>query len=228
MHERLDAVTQRDRVGRITRTTYDAARRVVATTDPAGRTLTQAWCACGSLDAQIDANGNRTRWQRDVQGRVTREVRADGRETDYVYETTTSRLESITDAKDQVTTYTYFADDRMKDQLFTNEEIATPDVSFTYDAIHGRVATLVDGTGTTTYSYHAVAVPPTVDAMKLASVDGPLTNDTIAYTYDELGRVTTRAINGSANTVTWTFDALGTCDERRPTCSGPSATPTTV
>lgn len=26
---------------------------------------------------------------------------------------------------------------------------------------------------------------------------------------DELGRVVTRAINGSANTVTWAFDALG-------------------
>jgi hypothetical protein len=43
----------------------------------------------------------------------------------------------------------------------------------------------------------------------VASVDGPLTDDTITYTYDELGRVTVRAINGSANTVTWAFDALG-------------------
>jgi YD repeat-containing protein len=40
-------------------------------------------------------------------------------------------------------------------------------------------------------------------------VDGPLGNDTITYAYDELGRVTTRAINGAANTVTWGFDALG-------------------
>lgn len=43
----------------------------------------------------------------------------------------------------------------------------------------------------------------------MASVDGPLTDDTITYTYDQLGRVTVRAINGSANTVTWAFDALG-------------------
>ena len=40
-------------------------------------------------------------------------------------------------------------------------------------------------------------------------MDGPLTNDTISYEYDELGRVTSRAINGSANTATRAFDPLG-------------------
>jgi RHS repeat-associated protein len=46
-------------------------------------------------------------------------------------------------------------------------------------------------------------------AGQLATVDGPLTNDVIGYAYDELGRVTTRTINGLANSVTWSFDALG-------------------
>jgi len=91
---------------------------------------------------------------------------------------------------------------------YAKERVATADVSFTYDDAYGRMATMVDGTGTTTYTYHAMA-PPVLGATKLASVDGPLANDTIAYSYDELGRVTTRAINGAANTVTWTFDSLG-------------------
>jgi hypothetical protein len=43
----------------------------------------------------------------------------------------------------------------------------------------------------------------------MATVDGPLTNDTIAYTYDQLGRATTRTLNGAAHSVTWAFDALG-------------------
>jgi RHS repeat-associated protein len=43
----------------------------------------------------------------------------------------------------------------------------------------------------------------------VATVDGPLTNDTVAYTYDELGRVVSRAINGAANTLTQDYDALG-------------------
>jgi YD repeat-containing protein len=44
-------------------------------------------------------------------------------------------------------------------------------------------------------------------AGRLASVDGPLGNETIAYAYDALGRITNRAINGVAQTVA--FDALG-------------------
>jgi hypothetical protein len=44
-------------------------------------------------------------------------------------------------------------------------------------------------------------------ATRLASVDGPLTNDTLTYAYDELGRVVSRAINAVA--VTQAYDALG-------------------
>ena len=38
-------------------------------------------------------------------------------------------------------------------------------------------------------------------------MDGPLTDDTITYTYDELGRVTSRAINGVA--ASQAYDPLG-------------------
>lgn len=53
-------------------------------------------------------------------------------------------------------------------------------------------------------------------AGQVASVDGPLTDDTITYTYDELGRVTSRAINGVA--ASQTYDALGrtTAETKRP------------
>jgi len=137
---------------------------------------------------------------------VTREVRADGTtDTLYTYDLA-GRLKTVTDPKDQVTTYTYAPDDAVLSTVWTNAAIATPSVSYTYDAIYPRVATMVDGTGTTSYGYHAAGQP---GAGQVASVDGPLANDTITYGYDALGRVTTRAINGSANTVTWAFDALG-------------------
>ncbi len=126
-----------------------------------------------------------------------------------MYETTTSRLKKVTDPKLQDTNYTYLADDKLQQTTYTNAVISTPSVSFTYDANYVRVATMADGTGTTTYGYHTVTTPAALGATQLASVDGPLTNDTITYEYDELGRVTTRAIDGSANTVTWAFDALG-------------------
>ena len=81
--------------------------------------------------------------------------------------------------------------------VYTNATIPTPGVTYTYDPVYPRVLTMVDGIGTTTYAYKA---PGVLGAGQVASVDGPLANDTITYTYDQLGRVTVRAINGAANT----------------------------
>jgi RHS repeat-associated protein len=78
---------------------------------------------------------------------------------------------------------------------------------------------MTDGTGTTAYSYNPYApyvagtpISSVPGAGRLASVTGPLTNETIAYTYDELGRRLTRSINGSANTTTVHYDSLGRVD----------------
>jgi len=92
---------------------------------------------------------------------------------------------------------------------YTNAAIPTPSVSFTYDRVYARVVTMVDGTGTTSYTYHPADV---LGAGQVASVDGPLTDDTIAYTYDELGRVLSRAINGVA--ASQAYDALGQVTSR--------------
>jgi len=205
-YTRLDLAEQKDRLGRITRHFYDGFGRRIGARDPAGRTIAQQWCDCGTMDALVDANGNRTRWERDVQGRVMREIRADNTtDTLYTYDLG-GRLKTITDPKDQVTTHSYNVDDSLSGTAYTDEEIETPNISYTYDTYYARVATMVDGIGTTTYTYKAVG---TNGAGQVATVDGPLSDDTIAYTYDELGRVTQRTINGSANQVAWTFDALG-------------------
>jgi RHS repeat-associated protein len=205
-YSRLDLTEQKDRLGRITRHFYDGFGRKIATRDPAGRTISQVWCDCGAMEALVDAKGNRTRWERDVQGRVTREIRADNTtDTLYTYDLS-GRLKTITDPKDQVTTHSYSADDSLNGTAYTNEAISTPDLSYTYDSYYARVATMVDGIGTTSYTYVAPAMN---GAGQIAGVDGPLSNDTIGYTYDELGRVIQRTINGTANQVDWTFDALG-------------------
>lgn len=101
VYDRLDPVQTRDRLGRWTHRIYDSLQRLIAATDPLGRTVTQQWCSCGSMDALLDASGNRTRWERDIQGRVTKEIRANESEWLYVYENTTSRLKRTTDAKEQ-------------------------------------------------------------------------------------------------------------------------------
>jgi RHS repeat-associated protein len=68
---------------------------------------------------------------------------------------------------------------------------------------------MVDGIGTVIYGYNPIAVPPAIGAGQLASIDAPLANDTITFGYDQLGRVTNRSVNGTANSDTWTFDSLG-------------------
>ncbi len=203
-YDRLDLTQVKDRLGRITRQFYDGYGRLIGTRDPAGRTVSNVWCACGTLDAFVDAKGQRTSWERDLNGRVTREIRADGTtDTLYTYDLA-GRLKTITDPLDQVTTYTYNIDDSLASTGFTNETIATPDIAHTYDAYYPRPTTMVDGNGTTTYSYVA---PGTNGAGQLASVNGPFTNDTISYTYDALGRVLTRLLNGTGTEIT--YDALG-------------------
>jgi len=204
IYNKLDLVEIKDRLGRITKNFYDGYGRLVATRDPAGRTLSYVWCTCGTLDAIVDAKGQRTSWERDINGRITREIRADGAtDTVYTYDTV-GRLSTNTDPMDQVTTFTYNIDDSLASTGFTNETIATPDISHTYDTYYPRALTMVDGNGTTTYSYVAAG---TNGAGRLASVDGPFSNDTINYTYDELGRVLTRTLNGTGTEIT--YDTLG-------------------
>lgn len=206
-YNKLDAEWHRDRLGRFTRTVVNALRQPVSVTDPAQRTTTLDWCACGDLKALVDASGKRTEWKRDVQGRLTEKLYPDGRTDRYAYETRTSRLKSRTDAKNQTANYAYFGDDNLKQVSYTGGTVPTPSVSYTYDAAYDRVRTLVDGTGTTTYAYKAVAATPTLGSARLLSVDGPLANDVITFTYDKLGRVSGRSINGSS--VTWAYDNLG-------------------
>ena len=132
-YDRLDAEWTRDRLGRWSRKFYDALQHVVATQDPFNRIISYDWCDCGSLDGITDSNGNTTTWSRDIQGRVTDKIYADGTRVHYTFETTTSRPASRLDAKNQSTNYQYFVDNNLKQVGHTNAQIETPSVSYTYD-----------------------------------------------------------------------------------------------
>jgi RHS repeat-associated protein len=218
----LDLTGSRDRRGLWTYRHYNANEQMDSITDPANRTTQYGYCTCGALASITDPKNQTTLFNRDIQSRVYQKVFQDGTTIDYLYEGqfapntagAASRLQSSTDAKNQRTNYVYFADDNIQRVSYTNNAgqpltPPTPSVSYTYDPNYNRLSTMVDGIGTTTYGYNAIAVTPALGAGQLASIDAPLANDTITFAYDQLGRVTSRSVAGAANSETWTFDSLG-------------------
>lgn len=211
----LDLTGSRDRRGLWTYRHYNANRQMDSITDPQSRTTLYDWCSCGSLQSITDANNHTTTFNRDLQGRVYQKVFADTKTINYLFEGqtapntagATSRLKSATDAMGQTTNYAYFADDNLQQVSYTNALLATPAVSYTYDPNYSRVATMVDGTGTTAYGYYPIATPPVLGAGQLQTVDGRLANDTITYSYDEVGRRVSRSLNGVSSGIT--YDTLG-------------------
>lgn len=216
----LDLTGNRDRSGQWTYRHYDANRKMDEITGPLGRTTHYGWCACGALASITDPNGNVTTFRRDLEGRLYQKVFADSTAINYLFEGqsapntvgTTSRLKSVADALSRRTNYSYNADNNISQITYTDLSgnalnPPTPGVSYTYDAYHNRLATMTDGGGATTYAYHPITSSPILGAGELASIDGPLTNDTISLTYDELGRKLSESISGVTETVT--YDSLG-------------------
>ena len=211
-YARLDLVRSWDRAGQLTELTYDAVGHPLTVKDRLGQITHYNWCNCGGLESLTDARNQTTSWEYDVAGRVTKKIYANNTPSipalQYAYETHSGKLKAITDAKNQVKNYSYNLDGTLQGVVYNSAVISTPSVSFTYDPNYRRLTGMTDGTGSTAFTYKPVTTGAgTLGARRLATVDGPLDNDTITYNYDELGRVTGRAINSVAETAV--FDALG-------------------
>ena len=203
----LDLTTLRGRDGRQSLFEYNIVRQQTKSTDPLGRATSFDWCKCGALSSLTDPLGRTTSWHHDVQSRVTSKEYPDGSQVRYFYEGATSRLKRQIDELGQEISLVYNPDDSVASVSYANAVVATPNVSYTYDANYPRLLSMTDGTGTTTYRYNPVTDSSALGAGLLASVDGPLLNDTITYAYDELGRKVSTAVNGVPSIVT--FDAGG-------------------
>jgi YD repeat-containing protein len=207
IYARLDPTLIRDRAGRETAFEYNAVRQMTKRTDPPNTVTLFQWCKCGDLRSVTDSMGRTTTWRHDVQGRVKYKEYADGSRVTLLYENTTGRLRQRIDEKLQVTQYNYNPDDTISQISYTNAAVTTPPVTFAYDANYNRLSSMTDGTGTTRYGYIPITPTSSLGAGQLASVDGPLPNDTVTFDYDELGRRVSTAINGVASSVT--FDVAG-------------------
>jgi len=128
------------------------------------------------LTKLVDANGNATSWEYDLQGRVVEETRADGSSETYTYEATSSRLKQKTDRKNITTTFEYFLDGKLKRKSYSD---TTPAVNYTYDAVDGLMLTAANGTDTLT-------TPSTASRRRRARRTPPLS--ATATTVRETGR----------------------------------------
>lgn len=206
-YPRLEAEWMRDRLGRWTQVGYNNLRQVSFVQDSMQRVTSYQWCYCGALQQLTDPLGRVTNWAYNFAGQLTQKTYPGGGAITYTYDSA-GRLKDVTDALSQKTNYKYLKDGALGKVEYTGEINATADVSFTYDTIYPRPAAMTDGLGATSYGYHPVSSSQ-LGAGQLASVDGPFANDTVTYTYDELGRTLTRKINGAANSTGLTYDAAG-------------------
>ncbi len=232
-YNKLDRATFTDRLGRVTSYSHNAVQQLVQLNDPLARIIKLSWCHCGSISSLTDPLGRITRWKRDVEGRVTAKIAPDGSQTAYEYDDGTGRLIRRKDEKGQQKLYKYNIDDTIRQLAYQNSLVATPAVSFTYDPVYKRVASMKDGIGTTQYAYNSITGGSSPGAGLLSAVDGPFPNDTVTYAYDILGRVTTLGVNGVNSTLvfdemgrgTSLTDPLGT---HTLTYDGPTSRPATI
>ena len=196
----LQPTTFADRRGRTTQYAYDSLRQLSSETDPLGRVIRYLWCKCGAISALIDPLGRKTSWLRDVSGRTTAKEYPDGSRITYQYDAT-GRLKAVTDAENQTKILTWRADEKLDSVSYLNSGIPTPSVRFGYDEWFPRQTQRLDGVGLTRFEYYPITETPTLGAGRMRSEDGPLENDTITLSYDELGRVTGRSINGIPQTI---------------------------
>ena len=204
----LDLTGVTDRLGQTTQYVYDAQRQLTKITDPLNQAQQFAYAPDGKLASITDGNGHATMFAFDGQDRLVKKTYADGTTQTLAYEAMGGRVLNATDALKQVTAYTYNADNSIAAIAYTN----APNVSFAYDPAYRRLASMTDGNGTTAFAYYATSSTASAGGNRLKSVTSPVAgatgvSDTVTYTYDAVGRVTGRMVDGTADSVQ--FDPLG-------------------
>lgn len=210
IYDKLDAVMEKDRLGRWTQTSYDSMEQPLSVTDPQGRKTQYSWCACGALNSLTDPNGHVTAFQHDLAGRLTTKTFDDTTTMQYAYDTY-SNLTYRKDNLGQQTFYAYNLDNTLNTKSYYQN--LQPPVHYAWDSNYTRLTSVQNSWGTISYAYNPYITNPfgtaTTGGGMLASVsNNVIPNSTITYQYDALGRTTNRSINGSANSVTWTYDPM--------------------
>ncbi|GCE51470.1 RHS repeat-associated protein [Thermosporothrix hazakensis] len=192
-------LTQTDPQGNVITYTYDANGNVTSAKDKASNIgLTFEYNSNGTVKSQTDANGNKTSFEYDSKGNLIKMIPPSplGAYT-LTVDLLTSRVQCVTDAKQQQTCYSYNKLDQVTGITYKKSDgTLAATISYSYDA-NGNLTKVVDPTGTTTFSYDKL------NRLVSKTVPG---GETITTGYDPIGNLTSYEDPGG--TVTYTYNEV--------------------
>jgi RHS repeat-associated protein len=181
------------RSGLKTTYTYDPLKRLVKVQTPAG-IIRYDYDKNGNMTKLTDADKKETVYEYDLDNQVVKKIHSDGKFNRYEYDFA-GLLRKIITARNIEKLYSY---DEHHNIININYSDSTPEVIFTYNN-YEFLDTMTDGTGMHQYTYD--------ELNRLAAINGPWLNDTVAYNYNELGQVKTMSPEGGqARTYYYDYD----------------------
>ncbi len=188
------------------RNTYDAADRLIQTTDILGHSATFDYDANGNVIKQTDANGHSTRFEYDGLNRLTATVDANGHRSESTYDLA-GRLVAATDANGNTLRFEY-------DALGRQTKVITPlgfETDTQYDP-NNNVTGVLDANATTSGSHprnsQNVSLSNEYDELNRLTRSVDALNGETRYTFDLLGN-TTSITDAEGQVTTFVYDDLG-------------------
>jgi len=190
--------TVKDAENRTVTTTYDALNRKTQTTDSKGNVQKWTYNAAGQIATYTDARLKLTSYLYDAVGNVTQVTDAKNGITRSTYDGNGNVL-TVIDPNIHTTTYAYDALDRRISTTLHDGRKWT----YTYDA-NGNMLTEITPTGEKTVKTYDPL--NRVASLKEYAVNGATITRSISYTYDANDNVLTEV--SGANTIAYTYDEI--------------------
>ncbi len=190
-----------DALSRNTQSSFDALDRLISTLDADNQTTQYGYDAQDNLTSVTDARGLTTSYNYDGFNNLQQLNSPDTGITDYTYDAAGNRI-TQTDARGITTRFIYDALNRLTEVRYPNAQF---NINYTYDQGTngiGRLTTLEDNSGTTTYQYDARG-----NLTQQAHSRNGVTHTT-AYIYDNADNLT-QITYPSGRIITMNRDALG-------------------
>lgn len=206
-----------DPLNHVTTYSYDVLSRVSEACDHLAQCFQFTYDEVGNLVSKTDPNGNSTNYTYDSLNRLQSVTDAEGFTTSYTYDGNSNLLKIIDANENTATTNAYDANNRLisssdalgytdtrtyslSRKILTSIDAKGQETVYDYDTITGRLSSITYPDDRVQYFTYNLG------GQLLTSSDTE-TGQTIVYTYDEIGRLSTETQLG--HTLTYGYDANG-------------------